>query len=146
MTITIHKETDATRVNDTTPTEDADFTFELPANFTGNIHLAGLVGNSGANSFKWRFELPNGATGIGTMTAIRQNNPNPIQNIGNGVDLTAGGGYNLAVPITRLDFFGYIKTGETAGTCKFLWSQNTASATPTVLEAGATMTIIGETL
>ena len=143
MTITLHKETDETRVNDVTPSEDADFQFELPANFTGNICIEGTITG---NSIKCLFSLPDGASGKATMTLIKDNSTNSIRIFGRKIDLTDAAAINAAWPVCFFRLSGYIKTGENGGTCKFLWSQNTASSTATVLEAGATMTIIGETL
>lgn len=139
MTIALHTEETNSRPNDTFAEQ---FVIDLSPNFDGTIYFKAVVGCNGSNGFKWKFDLPEGASGIGTMTALRQNNPNPIQSIGNSVDITVGGGFNLAVPVSRLDFFGYVKTGETGGFCSFLWAQNTNNATPTTMAAGATLTII----
>lgn len=143
MTITLHSETDTART-DNTLAEDANFTFELPANFTGNIYFDGVINTNASNGFKWAFELPDGATSGGTMVLFRWNNSTPVNFIGREVALTTGGAINLNWTITAIRLTGWITTGENGGTCKFLWSQNTTHATATVLDSGATLTILGD--
>jgi len=141
MIITLHSETDTART-DNTLAEDGNFTFEIPANFTGNIYFYGVIASTGG--IKWLFELPDGATSGGTMVAKKQNNPNPIHFAGRKVALTDGGNFTHAWPVTILSLIGWITTGENGGTCRFLWAQNTTNATATVLDSGATLTIVGD--
>lgn len=136
MNITKHKTTDTPSTNNTL-TEDADFTFDLPANFDGNVYFDGFITGNSTGGFKWELELPDGAESSFVMTLERINvSSAPIQ--------VVTSGSSIGAPSAKLRGTGWITTGENGGTCKFLWAQNTTNATATVLDASSTMTIVGE--